>query len=391
MRSRGRRFLFIVLLLVVAIVAWEPARVTVQTLVLLPYLLDVGPKPLNIFSGTPNVTTLPYRDAAGGDDEAAQGDLADLWLPSGASADNRVGAMLLVFGVNNLGREHPAVQRVADGLARTGVAVRVPDSATLLAGRLEVGEVDGVVRAFDLLSRRPEVDPERVGIVGFSVGGSLSLIAAADERIADRVRYVNAFGAYADVRSYLASVAAHAYERDGEEVPWEPTPLALEVFTRFVFEIVPDEEDRQVLADAYEAQLLAGERPLPDSELERRLSEPARAVYTLLTAESLRDARVAVDELPAPVRAFMAAISPVEHLDGVRADVYLMHEVDDHHVPYVQSRVLAGPLEARELLVRHAEFRLFDHVQPDDLDLIAAAPELWKLLWHVQALMVETL
>lgn len=388
MRSRGRRFLFVVLLLVVAIVAWEPARVTVQTLVLLPNLLDVGPKPLNWFSGTPSVTTLPYRD---GSDDAAAGDRADLWLPSGASADNRVGAMLLVFGVNNLGREHPAVQRVADGLARTGVAVLVPDSETLLAGRLEVGEVDGVVRAFDLLAGRPEVDPDRVGMVGFSVGGSLALIASTDERIASRVRYVNAFGAYADMRGYLASVAAHAYELDGEEVAWEPTPLALEVFARFIFEIVPDADDRRLLTDAYEEPLLAGERPAPDPALERRLGGAGRAVYGLLTAQSLDDARTAVDALPAPVRAFMDALSPLGHLDGVQADVYLMHEVDDHHVPFVQSRALAEASDERGILVRHAEFRLFDHVQPDDLDLVAAAPELWKLLWHVQALMVETL
>jgi hypothetical protein len=68
-----------------------------------------------------------------------------------------------------------------------------------------------------------------------------------------------------------------------------------------------------------------------------------------------------------------------------------MHERDDHHVPYVQSRSLAAELEDAGQLTRHTEFRLFDHVQPDDLDLGAATPELWKLLWHVHALMVETL
>jgi hypothetical protein len=68
-----------------------------------------------------------------------------------------------------------------------------------------------------------------------------------------------------------------------------------------------------------------------------------------------------------------------------------MHEVEDHHVPFVESRALADGLAPAELLERHTEFRLFDHVQPDDLDLVAATPELVKLLLHVRELLEETL
>ena len=53
-----------------------------------------------------------------------------------------------------------------------------------------------------------------------------------------------------------------------------------------------------------------------------------------------------------------------------------MHETTDHHVPFVESRALADALGATGLLRELSEFRLFDHVQPDDLDLVAAAPEL---------------
>ncbi|MDQ3880759.1 MAG: hypothetical protein M3295_06785, partial [Chloroflexota bacterium] len=76
---------------------------------------------------------------------------------------------------------------------------------------------------------------------------------------------------------------------------------------------------------------------------------------------------------------------------GIGADVYLMHDLADHHVPYVESRVLAREFAPAGRLVRHTEFRLFDHVQPEDIDVMAAAPELWKLLWHLHAVMVETL
>jgi acetyl esterase/lipase len=385
-----RRIGLALLVLAVALVAWEPTRVALQTAVMLPNMLGSGPQPLTLFSPEPQRSSIAYRL---GPDGTGEPDLAELWLPAWASADRPAGAILLVFGVNNLGRNHPAIVRVADALARTGVAVLVPDSRTLLEGRLEVGEIDGVVDAFRTLAARPEVDRERLGVVGFSVGGSLALLAAGAAEIADQVRWVNAFGAFADAETYLASVAAHAYVGPGGELePWLPTPLAREVELRFLLEQVGDAGDRAALDAAFGAAVLAGERPSPDAGLRASLAtREARTVHDLLTSASLTDAARAIGALSDESLAFVDAISPVRHLAGLRASIFLMHDTEDHHVPYVESRALAEALEPSGRLVRHTEFRLFDHVQPDDLDLLAAAPELWKLLLHVRQLMEETL
>src|SRR5919112_3348510 len=162
---RLRRLGLVLLVLAVLAVAWEPTRVGIQTAALLPNLLDAGPKPLNLFSEAPVRSAHPYRPGSDG----GEPELAELWLPAWASSERPSGAMLLVLGVNNVGRNHPVVARVADGLARSGVAVLIPDSRTLLEGRLEVAEIDGVVRAFEFLAARAEVDRDRVGIIGFSV------------------------------------------------------------------------------------------------------------------------------------------------------------------------------------------------------------------------------
>lgn len=384
LRRIGLTLLAILLLLT----AWEPTRVALQTAVMLPSMLGSGPQPLPLFTKPPQRMSLPYRAVAGGEP-----DLAELWLPDWASVERPAGAILMVFGVNNLGRNHPAIERVADALARTGVAVLVPDSRTLLEGRLEVGEIGGVVDAFQLLASRPEVDRDRLGIFGFSVGGSLALLAARDPAIAGSVRWVNAFGAFADAATYLAAVSAHAYRgADGEAVAWTPTPLAREVYLKFMLDQVEDVGDRDALDSAFGQAISDGERPPSDTSLRERLdTDAARTVHDLLTAPNLGAAGASIDELPAESLAFIDAISPARRLAGLQADVYLMHETEDHHVPFVESRSLAWALGTRGRLVDHTEFRLFDHVQPDDLDLAAAAPELWKLLLHVRTLMEEAL
>ena len=240
--SRLRRIGLLLAVMIVALVAWEPSRVALQTAIMLPNLLGAPIRPLDLFSAPPVRSAVPYSSTPG------QPELAELWLPAGASRERRAGAMLLVFGVNNVGRNHPAIVRVAEGLARSGVAVLVPDSRSMLEGRLREDDLDKVVAAFQLLAARPEVDSARVGMVGFSVGGSLALIAAADPRIASRVAWVNAFGAYGDAESYLASVAAHAYlGPSGEIVAWQPTALAREVFLRLLLDTVTDSSDRALL------------------------------------------------------------------------------------------------------------------------------------------------
>jgi acetyl esterase/lipase len=377
---RLRRLLFVAIALVLVS---PPVRVTGEALLLLPSVMGSTVRPLDWLTDSPRHEIVAYMGA-----DAAQ--RADLWTPPGSGKRHRVGAVLLVFGVNHKGRSHPAVQRVAAAIARTGVAVMVPDSALLRTGRLDRGEIDGVVRAFEFLSDRNEVDSTRVGMFGFSAGGSLALLAAADRRIASEVKYVNAFGAFADTRSYLASLAAHAYEIDGQAIEWRPADLAIEGYPRLVLDEVPNRQDRSLLADAYEKVMLAGTRPTGNPALASQLGWQATCIYRLITADNLRAAREAIDTMPPETSGLLDDVSPISHLDGLRAPVYLMHAVDDNYVPYVESRKLANALHARGLLVMHNEFRVFEHVQAADLDPLSAAPELWKLLWHLQAVMLET-
>ena len=65
---RLRRIGLVLLVLVVVAMAWEPSRVGLQTAVLLPNLLDAGPKPLNLVTEAPRRSSVPYRVAEPGSD-----------------------------------------------------------------------------------------------------------------------------------------------------------------------------------------------------------------------------------------------------------------------------------------------------------------------------------
>lgn len=364
------------------VLAWQPARVAVQTAALVPTMLGVEPE-LAWLNAAPRRETVAWRTAPDGSP-----DLADLWLPPGADPGRPHGAILLILGVNNVGRDYPAVVRLAGGLARMGVVVLVPDSRVLLAGRVDPAEVDGVVAAFRFLAARPEVDPARVGIVGLSVGGALALLAAADPAIADEVRWVDAFGSYADAGRYLASVTAGAYRvADGSVEAWQPAQLARDLSLGMLLDLVAEPRDREALDGAYGPAIRAGQRPAAEATLDLETGA-ARAVERLLLAPDLPAAEAAVAALPAAARATLAQLTPAGQLAGLQARTFLMHDRSDAYVPYVESRALAGELGDRASLT---EFRLFDHVEPKGVDLVGAAPEAWRLLWLVQAMLLETL
>ena len=95
------------------------------------------------------------------------------------------------------------------GSARAGVVMLVPFSERLDEERIEPEEIDALVAEFKYVQALPQVDPERVGFFGASVGGSLALVAAADPRIAEDVDHVVSFGGYYDALSAFGAIATH--------------------------------------------------------------------------------------------------------------------------------------------------------------------------------------
>lgn len=116
---------------------------------------------------------------------------AQLFMPK--NVKGRVPAMVVVHGIGGLymrdGRRR-AYAEYAEMLANNGIAAVIIDThgargvdVSTMLGSTEVSDTFAAdaFAAADLLRTHPQIDPDRIGIMGFSKGGMTSLLAT-DER-----------------------------------------------------------------------------------------------------------------------------------------------------------------------------------------------------------------
>jgi len=126
---------------------------------------------------------------------------AHLYLPAGRAAGERVAAMVALHPTSALGKDRVASpggapnRMYAFELAQRGYVVIAPDYPSFgdsqnydfEADRYESGTMKGIfnhMRCVDLLLAREEVDPERIGVIGHSLGGHNAMfVGAFDQRL----------------------------------------------------------------------------------------------------------------------------------------------------------------------------------------------------------------
>jgi acetyl esterase/lipase len=354
----------------------HPGRVAVKTLLLLPDMFPSSPlRPLTWLTGPPRFEEVAFDYPAGHID-------ADVYLPA---EGGQHGAVILLLGAVGFPRRESSLVRFADGLSRAGSVVVIPESSNLEQGNITAGDVEGLLQVVADLRARPEVDPTRIGFLGFSVGGSVALLTAIDERGRQQIAFVSAFGSYYDAVDLLRDVASHTILLDGQTRPWEPADLTVWVFSKQVIAALPDQHDRDVLGRAF-----LDKQPEALVELDG-LSPDGRLVLELLEGASRARVAAILSALPPSVGAKLTSISPSQQLELLQAHLYLMHDRADSYIPFTESRQLAAAAPPGTLRA-YEEFDLFAHVMPDrPLDAPIFVRELLKLYHHAWRMCLEFL
>jgi dienelactone hydrolase len=285
---------------------------------------------------------------------------ARLYLP-----DRIDRAIVLVAGVNALGIDEPRLYGLAHGLANVGYAVLTPELPDLQRYDITPRTTDMIEDAAAWLAGQPRLARDgRVGLVGISFAGGLSIVAAGRPALRDRVAFVFSFGGHSDFQRVLrflcsgkepsppepgeSSPASERYRRphdygvvivllgaaDRLVPPEQVTPLRHAILT-FLLASHYDLIDQRKAAETFaEARRLAGALEEPARTLMRRVNERdvehLGATLLPLISQAPQSPALSPDRSPAPP-----------------CPVYILHGTDDNVVPAVESQWLARSLEGR--------------------------------------------
>ena len=328
---RRLRAVAMLIALMAAVAAWPTAYSVVRaTAFTADVVFRLPDRPITWFTGDPSTQRFEY----------AEGGHGVLTLPAG---DDAVPGLIVALGADPADADDDRVVRFTEGLARIGFAVLLTQSDELDDAVVLPLEIERLTAAFEALAAHPRVRADRVGYVGLSAGGSLTIVAASQPEVADDVRFVVAIGPYFDAASLAASVLSERYRTPEGVEAWDPAGISERAVRGTLL---------ASLAEGELAAFEAGGRP------------------TLEAAEAF------LAGLGAAPRANLEGVSPRHHIDGLRAPLYLLHDRTDAFVPWTESEALAA---ASEPAIYH-RLDLFEHVDPRPGSLGYAVRDGWRLL-----------
>jgi len=259
------------------------------------------------------------------------------WVPG---LGDRHPGMLVVNGASALGNDDPETRRISEALARAGYLVMLPEFEFLKNGRLERAAPSRVDAAFAALLRRADVDADRAGAFGFSVGGGIMLAAAGMPGSSlGRARYLGALGAFFDIRTYLASVVSGTQVRGGRHEPWVPDPEARLRLAVGAAQAIAEPSDRERVI----AAIRSSGGPL-DADPPSDLGAEARALWSVLASTDYDRAVAGFETLSPPLRDTFAALSPRTGWAEVRVPVYWLHDEGDRFEPVSEAERASAAL-----------------------------------------------
>jgi pimeloyl-ACP methyl ester carboxylesterase len=253
------------------------------------------------------------------------------------------GGIVLLHGVHHLGIEDPRLWNLARALAGAGVLVMTPQLEDLADYRVTARTIDVIGDSVVALSARTD---RKVGLVGLSFAGGLSLLAAVRPEYAARTGFVLAIGAHDDMprmaRFFAVNIIAGPDGTDSPLAAHEYGALLLayshleDFFSRQDIPVARESLRQWLWEQPQAMQTAAALSPAGQRELDQLLHH----------RDLLRDALLREISLH---REEMEAVSPHGHLAALRVPVYLLHGAGDTVIPPSETLWLAKEIPGEEM------------------------------------------
>jgi dienelactone hydrolase len=298
--------------------------------------------------------------------------------------------VIVTTGVHGDGIDEPRLMALARNLAAGGLTVLTPELPDLLHYRITPRQPDMLEDVALWASSRPELAPDgRVGLLGISFSGGLSVVAAGRSSLQDKVAFTLSLGGHGDLSRVLAFLCT-GVQSDGR--PRKPHDYGVVILLLNVADQVVPPEQVEPLRAGILTFLRASHFALHDARRAQETFAEARRMQSALPEPSAtflgyvndRDVAALGPRLLPHARAFAAhpSLSP-EHAPAPRSPVYLLHGTDDSVIPAIESELLARAL-APHTRVRLLLTPLISHAE---VDRQAEAADVWRLVRFWAALL----
>lgn len=316
---------------------------------------------------------------------------ADLYLPGNGKPE---AGIVLVPGAVPEGKDNALLVAFAMTLARARFAVLTPELSGQRELKVQPAHAREVADAFRYLAEREETSPRgRAGIAAFSYGVGPAVLAALEDDIRDRVRFVLGVGGYHDMRASIRFFTTGYFEDNGAPLYLKPDDYGKLVFAKSVLDHIGSRDDRATLDAMVSARLRDPGAEL--SSLAKKLGPEGLAVYRLLANTDPKETPQLLAALPQPIVETIDALTlDNKELQRLTARLLLVHGRNDRLIPYPESLALSNavaPRQARVFILN----RILGHV---DLTLShffslqlwrEELPDAWRLLRAVNLLLLE--
>ena len=313
------------------------------------------------------------------------------YVPSASSHQT----VLLVAGLHPAGIDEPRLIALSRELAKSRVTVVTPAIPELTRYEITPTLSDRIQQAALWLAANSELSPRgRIGLIGISFSGGLSIVAAGRSALRDRLLYVLAFGGHDDlprVLTYLCTGVEGGpdtgawQELDTTALQGAPHDYGVAVVLLNVVEHLVPPDQVSLLRDAvrrylWASHLAAVDQPAAGREfaalrtLALRLPEPARSLLdSVNTRNTAHLGPLLLPYVASHVEA--AALSP-SRSPAPTSRVFLLHGSGDTVIPAAESVYLARRLRTQHVRVR---LLLSDLISHADADQPAHVLDVWKL------------
>jgi len=297
---------------------------------------------------------------------------ARMYVPEGTSRRT----VLLVPGIHSMGIEEPRLTALADDLAGAGVKVMAMALPDLQAYRITPRATDVIEDAVTWMSQRPDLAPDgRVGIIGISFAGGLSISAASRPSIRDKVAFVLSFGGHGDlyrVMRYLTT--GEAPQVPGLEThPPHDYGVAVILYGLADRGVVPMDQV-EALRKGIETFLLASQLTLVNMdeanatfakarEIARSLPEPSRTYLNYVNDRAVAKLGPALVPFLQQLGVGDPALSPqlIDH--PASATLFLLHGSGDTVIPAAETVLFSEDLQRKGADVHVLLSELITHAE----------------------------